>query len=78
MLPGDFISMKLTGQVTTSISALSEGIFWDFQSNSISQDVMQYFGFSENIIPRYTKYSRNMGGYGKMLRKASGLKPVFP
>ena len=31
MLPGDFIAMKLTGEVTTSISALSEGVFWDFQ-----------------------------------------------
>ena len=33
MLPGDFISMKLTGKITTSNSALSEGIFWDFKNN---------------------------------------------
>ncbi len=30
MLPGDFIAMKMTGDCTTTISALSEGIFWDF------------------------------------------------
>ena len=43
MLPGDFIAMKLTGDCTTTISALSEGIFWDFQQNKISTDVLNYF-----------------------------------
>lgn len=50
MLPGDFISMKLTGKITTSNSALSEGIFWDFQNNSISQDVLNCFGFDKSLI----------------------------
>src|SRR5947209_18566744 len=36
LLPGDFIAMKLTGTVTTSISALSEGIFYDFAANELS------------------------------------------
>ncbi len=51
MLPGDFIAMKLTGEITTSISALSEGIFWDFKLNKLSDEIMQYFGFDEDIIP---------------------------
>lgn len=51
MLPGDFIAMKLTGEITTSISALSEGIFWDFQKNKISEDVMNHFGFDKKVIP---------------------------
>jgi xylulokinase len=52
MLPGDFIAMKFTGEITTTSSALSEGIFWDFQSNSISADVINYFGFDRDIFPR--------------------------
>lgn len=51
MLPGDFIAMKLTGSISTSISALSEGIFWDFQNNELSKDVMNYFGFDEHFFP---------------------------
>lgn len=51
MLPGDFIAMKLTGAITTSASSLSEGIFWDFKTDSLSKDVMNYFGFDEKIIP---------------------------
>jgi xylulokinase len=48
MLPGDFIAMKLTNQITTSNSALSEGIFWDFQSDDISTDILDYFDFDED------------------------------
>jgi len=51
MLPGDFIAMKLTGQITTSISALSEGIFWDFKNNELSKEVFGYYGFDTSIIP---------------------------
>ena len=51
MLPGDFIAMKLTGEITTSISALSEGIFWDFKEQELSKDVFSYFGFDTSLIP---------------------------
>lgn len=52
MLPGDFIAMKLTGSITTTASALSEGIFWDYRSNGISNDVLNYFGFDTAIFPQ--------------------------
>lgn len=51
MLPGDYIAMKLTGEISTTIEGLSEGIFWDFKTNSVSRDVMNYFGFDDDIIP---------------------------
>jgi xylulokinase len=51
MLPGDFIGMKLTGEITTSPSALSEGVFWDFKENRLSEDVLRYFQFDEALIP---------------------------
>ena len=51
MLPGDYIAMKLTGDVSTTVEGLSEGVFWDFQRNAVSAEVMNYFGFSNDIIP---------------------------
>jgi xylulokinase len=51
MLPGDYIAMRLTGEEVTTIEGLSEGIFWDFAEKRISSDVMNYFGFSEDMIP---------------------------
>jgi len=51
MLPGDFIAMKLTGNISTSISALSEGVFWDFQEHELSKDVFGYYGLDPHFIP---------------------------
>src|SRR5690606_17354339 len=51
MLPGDYVAMKLTGSITTSVSALSEGVFWDFQDDQLSSDVLNYFRFDKNLIP---------------------------
>ena len=51
LLPGDFLTMKLTGEINTTVSALSEGIFWDFRKNQVSGDIMEYFGFDSDIIP---------------------------
>ena len=51
MLPGDFIAMKLTGSLTTSISALSEGVFWDFKNNELSKDVFHHFNFPASLAP---------------------------
>ena len=50
MLPGDFIAMRMTGDIVTTVSGLSEGIFWDFRNNSVSEDLMNYFGLSLNVL----------------------------
>lgn len=68
MLPGDFIGMKLTGTLTTSISALSEGVFWDFQSNTLSADVMAHFGFDEDILPPVQPL---FGEHGRLTQKVA-------
>jgi xylulokinase len=61
MLPGDFIAMKLTGEITTSISALSEGIFWDFKAQQLSDDVFNYYGFDKSVIPAVQDVFSNHG-----------------
>ncbi len=51
MLPGDYIAMKLSGEPQTTFSGLSEGIFFDFKSNGLSEKVMSHYGFSIDLIP---------------------------
>lgn len=75
MLPGDFIAMKLTGEMTTSISALSEGVFWDFQSNSLSADVMRHFDFEDNIFPELRPLFSEHGTLQQSVAQKLGLKP---
>lgn len=61
MLPGDFISMKLTGKITTSSSALSEGILWDFKEDTISEKLMETFGFNNSVIPEVHELFSSQG-----------------
>ena len=51
MLPGDYLAMRLTGQIYTTVTGLSEGIFWDFRKHEVSKSLMDYFGFSKDLIP---------------------------
>ena len=78
MLPGDFIAMKLTGQVTTSISALSEGIFWDFKKDEISADIMGHYGFSPELIPPVKPLFSDHGQLKESIAKLLGLTPGIP
>ncbi|MET1056171.1 MAG: FGGY family carbohydrate kinase [Pedobacter sp.] len=78
MLPGDFIAMKLTSQITTSISALSEGIFWDFQTNSLSAELMNYYGFSPALIPEIKPVFAEHGRVSAAIAAQLGLKEGTP
>jgi len=73
LLPGDFVSMKLTGELTTSISALSEGVFWDFSNDRLSSQICDYFGFNENIFPQINPLFSSHGTIKKELAAQLGL-----
>lgn len=51
MLPGDYIAMKLTGEISTTISGLSEGMLWDFQEQSVATRLMDHYGIPASMIP---------------------------
>lgn len=51
MLPGDYIAMRLTGEVCTTASGLSEMMLWDFKTNALAGFLMDYFGYDSSIIP---------------------------
>jgi len=78
MLPGDFIAMRLTGDITTTPSALSEGIFWDFEKDEISHDVMGYFNFKKNIIPAVKDVFSTHGFLKEEVAEKLGLKQGIP
>lgn len=61
MLPGDYIAMRLSGQVNTTISGLSEGMLWDFKEKRPAKFLLDYFGFDESkladIVPTFSVQS---------------------
>ena len=78
MLPGDYIALRLTGEVTTSIPALSEGIFWDFKEEALSSDVFNFFGFDKGMIPAIQPVFSSHGGLQTEVARALGLKKGIP
>jgi len=52
MLPGDYIAMKLTGEICTTKSGLSECILWDYKENKISSLLLDYYGIDKSLIPQ--------------------------
>src|SRR3989304_158346 len=78
MLPGDYIAMKLTDEIRTTVSGLSEGIFWDFEKKNISDEVITYYGLDKNLIAEIVP---TFGMQGELTSKAAmelGLKPGIP
>ena len=65
MLPGDYIAMRLTGEISTSFTGLSEGMFWDISENKVSGELMKYFGFDSSLLPEpFSSFS----SHGRLLK----------
>ena len=50
MLPGDFVAMKMTGEIKTTPSGLSEGIMWDFEGDELAQFVLDNYGIATDLV----------------------------
>lgn len=75
MLPGDFIAMKMTGRIITTISGLSEGMLWDYKKNSVAQSLLDYYGIDERLVP---EYRHNFSDQGKLSAAAAGELNLIP
>ena len=78
MLPGDYIAMKLTGDICTTVSGLSEGMFWDFQANDVAGFLMDYYGFDRSLIADIKPTFGEQGRVNAWAAKELGLKEGIP
>jgi xylulokinase len=78
LLPGDYISMMLTGKITTTPSALSEGIFWDLDKDELSGEVFQHFQFDQSFIPAIKPVFDNHGSLLQEVAAELGLANETP
>lgn len=78
MLPGDYIAMKLTDEIGITMEGLSEGIFWDFKENRISQDVLNHFGFEREMLPPLTPVFGIQGKVTAAAARELGLQAGTP
>jgi xylulokinase len=78
MLPGDYIAMRMTGEIKTTASGLSEGMLWDFRKNEVSDLVLNYYGFSKDLIPELVDTFGIQGHISTKIAGELGLKPGIP
>jgi xylulokinase len=73
MLPGDFIAMKLTGEINTTASGLSEGTFWDYRSNQLAGELMNFYGIAPSLIPAIVPTFSIQGKVSRHAAESLGL-----
>ncbi|MFZ1291279.1 MAG: FGGY family carbohydrate kinase [Melioribacteraceae bacterium] len=78
MLPGDFIGYKLSGEINTTISGLSEGIFWDFKKNNLAEELFLHYGIEKNMIPEIVPTFSIQGRLTKEAAEELGYKVGVP
>lgn len=78
MLPGDYIALRLSGEINTTISGLSEGIFWDFKENDVSDKLLNYYNLEKELIADTVPTFGLQGKLTKSSAKELGLKPGIP
>lgn len=78
MLPGDYIAMKLTGEICTTPEGLSEYMLWDFKEDGPAQFLLDYFGFDSSLLPDIRPTFSEQGRLTEHAAKELGLAPGTP
>jgi xylulokinase len=81
MLPGDYIALRLTGTAATTVSGLSEGIFWDFAENAPSQRLLDAMGLDADmlapVVPTFGDQGRLSAEAARELGLAAGTPVTY-
>lgn len=78
LLPGDYIAMKLTGEVQTTASGLSEAILWDFEEDKIASFLLEQYGIDPGLIPEIVPTFAIQGVLNREAAEELGLEPGTP
>ena len=78
MLPGDYIAMKLTGEICTTVSGISEMMLWDFKTNGPAKFLLDYFGFDKELLPEIKPTFSEQGRVTERAAAELGLVAGIP
>ena len=81
MLPGDYIAMKLSGEICTTVSGLSEGMLWDFAEDAPAQMLLDHYGIDRSLIadikPTFSEQGRVSAAAATELGLAEGTPITY-
>lgn len=78
MLPGDYIALKLTGEITTTKNGLSEGMLWDYKENKVANWLLDHYGIDQSLTPTIVENFTNQGILNEKGAKEAGLPVGIP
>jgi xylulokinase len=78
MLPGDFIAMRLTGEIVTTASGLSEGMLWDYDKNTSPERLLNFYGIDASLLANVVPTFSVQGKLKKSIAETLGLKEGTP
>lgn len=78
MLPGDYIAYRLTGEMATTVSGLSEMMLWDFQENRLSTELLDYYHIPHDLVPDVVPTFSVQGRVTASAAKELGLRAGIP
>jgi xylulokinase len=78
MLPGDYLALRLSGELGTTISGLSEGIFWDFLEKKPADLVFNDYQIDPALTPPILPTFGIQGQLSASAAATLGLAPGIP
>ncbi len=78
MLPGDYIAFKFSNKINTTISGLSEGIFWDFKKQKIANFLFESYGINTSLVPDIVDTFSKQSKVDEKGEKQSGIAAGTP
>ncbi|MFN0035392.1 MAG: xylulokinase [Saprospiraceae bacterium] len=73
MLPGDYIAYRMTGEICTTVTGLSEGVFWDFKANALAKRLLEHYDIPEKMLPDVVGVFSPQGKLSAQAAAALGL-----
>ncbi|SDL82242.1 xylulokinase [Catalinimonas alkaloidigena] len=78
MLPGDYLAMRLTGEINTTVSGLSEGILWNFREGGIATNLLDHYGLSTDMLPTLVPTFGPQGEVSAEMASVLGFRAGIP
>jgi xylulokinase len=78
MLPGDFVAARLTGEIATTATGLSEAVLWDYLDGGLAREVLDVFGLPADLLPPVVPTIGRQGTLTDAAAEALGLRPGVP
>jgi xylulokinase len=78
MLPGDYMAYRMTGDMCTTVTGLSEGIFWDFAQHDLAHNLLDYYQIPSGLLPDLVPVFGKQGVLSAHAAQELGLPAGIP